>query len=198
VTQCRKLTDGKVFDHNKTNNTIMAKKKNKSEEEIKDQETLQQEENQQEEQKEKTLEEKYEELNTKYLLLYSDFDNFRKRSMKEKVDIITNASGEVIKDLLVVLDDFERAIQNNEKVEDADALREGFKLIHHKMLNILTQKGLESMEAKGDVFDADKHEAITQIPAPTEEDKGKVVDVIERGYNLKGSVLRYAKVVVGQ
>lgn len=171
----------------------MAKNKKTTEEEINDQENVQQEEN-----KELSIEEKYEELNTKYLLLYSDFDNFRKRSLKEKVEIINNASGDVIKELLVVLDDFERAIQNNENVQDPDALKEGFKLIHHKMMNILAHKGLESMDAKGEVFDADKHEAITQIPAPTEEDKGKVVDVIERGYNLKGSVLRYAKVVVGQ
>lgn len=182
----------------------MAKRKDKSEEEIQDQEVTQEgtQENNEDapknENKEMSLEEKYEELNNKYLLLYSDFDNFRKRSMKEKVDIISNASGEVIKDLLVVLDDFERAIQNNEKVEDAEALREGFKLIHHKMMNILSHKGLEPIEAKGEVFDADVHEAITQIPAPSDDQKGKVVDVIERGYNLKGSVLRYAKVVVGQ
>jgi molecular chaperone GrpE len=177
----------------------MAKNKKKSEEEIEEQVTGNQtEEVAEEAAAEKSPEEKYEELNTKYLMLYSDFDNFRKRSFKEKVDIISNASGEVIKDLLVVLDDFERAIANNENVEDPEALKEGFKLIQHKMVNILTQKGLEPMDAKGEVFDADKHEAITQIPAPSDDDKGKVVDVVERGYNLKGNVLRYAKVVVGQ
>lgn len=147
---------------------------------------------------EKSLEEKFEELQGKYLLLYSDFDNFRKRSIKEKADIISSASGEVIKDLLSVLDDFERAITNNETVNDPAALKEGFKLIQHKMMNILKGKGLEAIEAKGEVFDADKHEAITQIPVEDETQKGKVVDVVERGYNLKGAVLRYAKVVVGQ
>lgn len=147
---------------------------------------------------EKSLEEKYEELQSKYLLLYSDFDNFRKRSIKEKADMISSASGAVIKDLLDVLDDFERAILNNENLNDPEGLKEGFKLIHHKLLNTLKAKGLEAMDAKGDVFDADKHEAITQVPVQDESEKGKVVDVIERGYNLKGTVLRYAKVVVGQ
>lgn len=184
----------------------MAKKRGKKKEEMTDQ--TDQTENTQEAQaeesneskessEEKSLEEKFEELQSKYLLLYSDFDNFRKRSIKEKADIIGSASGEVIKDLLGVLDDFERAIDNNEKVDDTEALREGFKLIHNKLLNSLKAKGLEAMDAKGEVFDADKHEAITQIPAEGDQ-KGKVVDVIERGYNLKGQVLRYAKVVVGQ
>ncbi|MEX1000615.1 MAG: nucleotide exchange factor GrpE [Crocinitomicaceae bacterium] len=142
--------------------------------------------------------EKYDELNRKYLLLYSDFDNFRKRSMREKADIITRASGEVIKDLLGILDDFERAIANNENVEDPETLKEGFQLIHHKLLNTLKSKGLEPMDAKGDVFDPEKHEAITQIAVEDKGQKGKVVDVVERGYNLKGTPLRYAKVVVGQ
>jgi molecular chaperone GrpE len=141
---------------------------------------------------------KFEELQRKYLLLYSDFDNFRKRSNKEKADIINSAGGRVISDLLVVLDDFERAIANNDSVDDVNALREGFKLIHTKFLNILATKGLESMNATGDVFDADKHEAITQIPVEDKDQKGKVVDVVERGYKLNGTVLRYAKVIVGQ
>lgn len=137
-------------------------------------------------------------LNNKYVRLYSDFDNFRKRTIKEKADIISTANGALMSDLLGVLDDFERAIANNENVEDPDSLREGFKLIHNKLSTTLKNKGLEAMNCKGDVFDGDLHEAITNIPAPTEEDKGKIVDVIERGYNLKGKVLRYAKVVVGQ
>lgn len=138
------------------------------------------------------------ELKDKYLRLYSDFDNFRKRTIKEKADIISSASGSVIKELLPILDDFERAIDNNEKVEDMESLKEGFKLIFHKLSNTLKQKGLESMDAKGEVFDAEKHEAITNIPVENEADKGKVIDVVERGYNLNGKPLRYAKVVVGQ
>lgn len=143
-------------------------------------------------------EEQLAELNNKYVRLYSDFDNFRKRTIKEKADIISTANGGLMSDLLGVLDDFERAIANNEKVEDAESLREGFKLIYNKFSTTLKNKGLEAMDCKGDVFDGDLHEAVTNIPAPTEEDKGKIVDVIERGYNLKGKVLRYAKVVVGQ
>jgi molecular chaperone GrpE len=165
-------------------------------------EETQEEENVVEEQvaepvKEPTLEEKYAELNNKYVRLYSDFDNFRKRTIKEKADIISTANGSLMSDLLGTLDDFERAIANNEKVEDVESLREGFKLIYNKYFMTLKNKGLEPMDCKGDVFDADKHEAITNIPAEA-ADKGKIVDVIERGYNLRGRALRYAKVVVGQ
>lgn len=145
-----------------------------------------------------TPEDLYNELNNKYVRLYSDFDNFRKRTIKEKADIISTASGSVISDLLVVLDDFERAISNNEKVEDVDSLREGFTLIYNKLFAVLKSKGLEVLESKGDVFDTDRHEAITNIPVQNEADKGKIVDVIEKGYNLRGSTLRYAKVIVGQ
>lgn len=147
---------------------------------------------------EKTDAEKLAELNDKYLRLYSDFDNFRKRTIKEKVDIISLASSSVIGDLLTVLDDFDRAIQNNEKSEDIEGLKEGFKLIHNKIYTILKGKGLEAVDATGDVFDSELHEAITNIPAPNKSDKGKVIDCVEKGYNLKGKVLRYPKVVVGQ
>lgn len=143
-------------------------------------------------------EKKYMELNDKYLRLYSDFDNFRKRTIKEKADIISTASSDVLKDLLVVLDDFERAVENNEKTEDPKALKEGFKLIQHKLIHILQSKGLEAVESKGEVFNADLHEAITNVPAQDESQKGKIIDVVERGYNLKGKTLRFAKVIVGQ
>jgi len=141
---------------------------------------------------------RYLELHNKYIRLYSDFDNFRKRSIKEKADNINSASADVMKDLLVILDDFERAVANNEKVEDTTTLKEGFKLIQHKLILILQQKGLEAIEAKGEVFDADKHEAITNVAVQDEDQKGKVIDVVERGYNLRGKALRYAKVIVGQ
>lgn len=138
------------------------------------------------------------ELNDKYLRLYSDFDNYRKRTSKEKLDIIVNASGEVIKDLLTVVDDFERAIENNQDSTDAESIKEGFQLIYSKFSSILKNKGLVPMESKGTEFDYNQHEAITNIPATTEEEKGKVMDVIEKGYFLNDKVLRYAKVVVGQ
>lgn len=199
MTQCLDVANGSVFALYKQILLPMSKKKDKQEEEIEVTNTEEQvTADETPEPAELTPEEKYAELNGKYLLLYSDFDNFRKRSIKEKAEIITNASGTVIQDLLVVLDDFERAMANNEQVVDPDSLKEAFGLIHHKLMNTLAAKGLEPMEAKGDVFDADKHEAITQIPVEDEAQKGKVVDVVERGYNLKGTVLRYAKVVVGQ
>lgn len=169
------------------------------EEEIRD--SVNETEGMQEENKEEiepTEEEKYIELNNKYVRLYSDFDNFRKRTIKEKADIISTANGSLMADLLVVLDDFERAILNNEIIEDIEGLREGFKIIYNKFSGILKNKGLESMDCLGDVFDGDKHEAITNIPVQNKADKGKIVDVIERGYNLRGKALRYAKVVVGQ
>lgn len=145
-----------------------------------------------------SAEEKFNELNNKYLRLYSDFDNFRKRTMKEKAELVLNANSNVIKDLLPILDDFERAISSNETTEDLNGLKEGFNLIYNKLNKILTDKGLKPMDSKGQPFDMDLHEAITNIPAPNEEGKGKVMDVVEKGYYLNEKVLRYAKVVVGQ
>lgn len=134
----------------------------------------------------------------KYLRLHAEFDNFRKRSHKEKADLIANASAGMIKEMLPVIDDFDRAIAANESNEDLAAVKEGFGLIQHKMLHILSQKGLTPMDSKGKPFNVDEHEALTQIPAPSEDLKGKVVDVIEKGYLLNDRILRYAKVVVGQ
>jgi molecular chaperone GrpE len=147
---------------------------------------------------EPTWEDKYKEANDKYVRLYSDFDNFRKRTIKEKADIINHAAGDIMKDFISVLDDFERAIKANESVSDAEAVKEGFKLVHNKFESLLLAKGLKPMEAQGEVFNPDLHEAITNIPAPDKKMIGKVVDVVEKGYYLKEKVLRYAKVVVGQ
>jgi len=144
------------------------------------------------------LEEEKKELNDKFLRLFSDFDNFRKRTAKEKLEATKTAGSGVIKDLLTVVDDFDRAIENNKNVEDIAAIKEGFGLIHNKFSSILKSKGLKEVEAKGEVFDVDKHEAITQIPAPTEDLKGKVVDVIEKGYALNDTIIRFPKVIVGQ
>jgi molecular chaperone GrpE len=146
---------------------------------------------------EEQLENKITGLNDKYLRLYSDFENFRKRTIKEKGDLISNASEGVVKEMLAVLDDFERAIDNNQNSDDADSIKEGYQLIYNKFNNILLNKGLKAMESKGQTFDIDHHEAITNIPADKKM-KGKVVDVVEKGYFLNDKVLRYAKVVVGQ
>jgi len=138
------------------------------------------------------------ELNDKYLRLFSDFDNYRKRTNAEKLELIKTASKEVIEGLLPVLDDFERALQNlNERRADDETIK-GIELIYNKLFIFLKQKGLEPMESKGTEFNTDFHDAITQIPAPSKDMKGKVVDVVQKGYLLNGSIIRHAKVIVGQ
>lgn len=143
------------------------------------------------------LEEQVSAANDKYLRLYSEFDNYRKRTIKERADLLQTAGADVIKSLLPVLDDFERAVRNNEKATDLAAVNEGIKLVASKFQSVLNKLGLEPMNANGQAFDADLHEAITNIPAPSEDLKGKVVDEVEKGYTLHGKVVRYAKVVVG-
>ena len=148
---------------------------------------------------EKALEEekaKYAELNDKYLRLFSEFDNFRKRTAKEKLDLTVTASENVIKEILPVLDDFERALQNMEK-NGNEADLQGVTLIFNKLKDTLKKKGLEEIEAMGAEFNTDEHEALTMIPAPEEDKKGKVLDVIQKGYKLNGKVIRFARVVVG-
>ena len=148
---------------------------------------------------EKALEEekaKYAELNDKFLRLFSEFDNFRKRTAKEKLDLTVTASENVIKDILPVLDDFERALQNMEK-NGNEADLQGVTLIYNKLKDTLKKKGLEEIEAMGSEFNTDEHEALTMIPAPEEDKKGKVLDVIQKGYKLNGKVIRFARVVVG-
>ena len=147
----------------------------------------------------KALEEakaKYAELNDTYLRLYSEFDNYRKRTAKEKLEMSATASAAVIKDLLPVLDDFERALQNMEK-NGNEADLQGVTLIYNKLKSTLQKKGLEEIIAIDCDFNTDEHEALTMIPAPDESKKGKVIDVIQKGYKLNGVVIRFARVVVG-
>jgi len=143
------------------------------------------------------LEKKIAEEKDKYLRLYSEFDNYRKRSIKEKSELIKTAGEDFFKAILPVIDDFERAIKAADQTGDLNAIAEGVQLIYSKFKSTLKQKGLEEMEASGKQFDADIMEAITSIPAPNEDLKGKVVDEIEKGYSLNGKVIRYAKVVIG-
>jgi molecular chaperone GrpE len=136
--------------------------------------------------------------NDKYLRLYSEFDNYRKRSLKERIELGKSAASELIIALLPVLDDFERALDAMETSEDKEnAIIDGINLVYNKLKNILSQQGLERMKVLGEEFNTDYHEAMTKIPAPKPEQKGKVVDVIQNGYLLNGKVIRYAKVVVG-
>ena len=136
------------------------------------------------------------ETNDKYLRLYSEFDNFRKRTAKERIDIFKTASEDMILNLLPVLDDFERALKAIEPNEQTNALREGVDLIYSKLQNILVQKGLKAMESIGTIFDSELHDAIAQIPAQDEGSKGKVFDEVQKGYYLYDKVIRHAKVVV--
>jgi len=129
--------------------------------------------------------------------LYSEFDNYRKRTQKEKIELHKTAGEDVFKILLPVLDDFERAMNAMNDAKDIAAVKEGIELIYNKMKNSLQQKGLAAMESKGEVFNADIHEAITNISAPTEDLKGKIVEEVEKGYSLNGKVIRFAKVIVG-
>lgn len=133
----------------------------------------------------------------KYLRLYADFENFRRRTSKEKLDYLKSANEEIIKAILPVIDDFERAQRSTASIEDATVVKEGMQLIYNKLYKILEQKGLKPMESVGKSFDPDLHESITQIPAPKEELKGKVVDEVEKGYFLNDKVLRFAKVIIG-
>jgi molecular chaperone GrpE len=144
------------------------------------------------------LQEKYDSLNDKYLRLYSEFENFRRRTAKEKLEVMKTAGGNIVRDLIQVIDDFERDIAANENNEDVNNIKEGFELIHHKLKHNLEQQGLKPMDAEGKEFDTEYHEAVTNIPAPSEDMKGKVVDVAEKGYFFHDNVLRYAKVIVGQ
>lgn len=143
------------------------------------------------------LEAKIAELNDRYLRLYSEFDNYRKRTIKEKSDIIRSAGEDVFKVFIPTIDDFERAIKANEKVDEAAPIKEGMVLIYHKFKLAYTTKGLEAMDTVGKPFDADFMESITSIPAPSDDMKGKVVDEVEKGYKLGDKVIRFAKVVVG-
>ncbi len=136
------------------------------------------------------------ELNDKYLRLYSEFDNFRKRTIKEKSELIKTASEDVLKSVLPIIDDFERAIKANEAVTNADPIKEGILLIYNKLKSSVQLKGLTAFDCIGENFDADTMEAITHIPATDDNQKGKVIDEIEKGYKLGEKVIRYAKVVV--
>lgn len=150
------------------------------------------------------LEKKVEELENQvakdkddYIRLMAEFDNFRRRTSQEKLDLVSVASMETIKGLLPVLDDCERAMAVLKDSADSEAAKEGTELIYHKLLSYLQSKGLAVIDAKGKEFDTDLHEAVAQFPVPEEDAKGKVFDVVQTGYTLNGKVVRFAKVVVG-
>lgn len=138
------------------------------------------------------------ELSDKYLRLSAEFQNYKRRTAKEKMDLIQTAGRDVIKVLLPILDDFDRAKKAADADDSVEAFSEGVQLVYEKLNRVLEQKGLKALDTDGKVFNADFHEALTEIPAPTEELKGKIIDTIEKGYSLNDKIIRYAKVVVGK
>lgn len=144
-----------------------------------------------------TIQKELEEWKDKYIRLASEFDNFRKRTLKEKSELVKYANEDLLKSLLPVLDDFDRSLIVFEKSDNLSAIQDGVKLIHHKFKNILGAKGLKPMESMNATFDSEHHEAITSVPATDETQKGKVIDEIEKGYYLDQKVIRFAKVIVG-
>lgn len=148
--------------------------------------------------KEKELKEKLDEANDKYLRLAAEFDNFKKRNAKDKIEFVKLAGQEIMTAMLPVLDDFGRALKQIETSGDKEALQKGVELIYQKMKNTLEVRGLKEMESIGKDFNVEEHEAITEVPAPTDEQKGKVLDEIEKGFYLNDKIIRFAKVVVGK
>lgn len=143
------------------------------------------------------LEEKLKELNDKYMRQYSEFENYKKRTSRERVELIRSAGEEVFKILLPLMDDFERAMKANETATEIKPVTEGVNLIYQKLRTTFAARGLEEMKCLGEEFNPDLHEAITNVPATSEELKGKIVEVMEKGYMLNGKVIRFAKVIVG-
>jgi molecular chaperone GrpE len=140
---------------------------------------------------------KLEEMNDKYLRLYSDFENFRKRTSKERIEIIQYASEETIKGLLTIVDDYERAIEDLNSQENVpETSKEGILLVYNKLMNFLTQKGIKPINAKGEMFDENHHEAVSQFPAENENQKGLVIEELLKGYTMFDKVIRFSKVVV--
>ena len=144
------------------------------------------------------FEEKYNELNDKHLRLMAEFDNYRKRMIRERADLIKNASERVVVELLPIIDDFERSLKAMETAEDVAAVTDGVNLIYQKILTLLKQQGVTVIETENQPFNEERHEAVTTIPAPTEDLKGKIIDCVQKGYQMNDKVIRFPKVVVGQ
>ncbi len=147
---------------------------------------------------EESDEEKYNILNDKYLRLSAEYDNYRKRTLKERMELIKTAGEDILLSFLPVMDNIDRAKKSVDEASDMEGIKSGIELIHKSLQNFLKEKSVEEVEAIGKVFDTDLHEAVTKIPVQEEEQKGTVIDVIEKGYRLKDKILRYAKVVVGE
>lgn len=175
--------------------------KSEEQEELKEMEKVQEEQSEVKVEKEQQLQElgeKLAELNDRYLRLSAEFDNYRKRTLKEKMELTKSAGEQILSRILPVMDNFERALKSMEIAKDVPALREGVELIYANFKDFLAQNGVKEMECLHADFDPELQEAVTQIPAPTEELKGKVVDCVQKGYTLYDKVIRFPKVVVGE
>jgi molecular chaperone GrpE len=142
-------------------------------------------------------ESRYHETYDQFVRLFAEFDNYKRRTLKEKIEMSKSAGFEVMQAVLPVLDDFSRAMSSFEKTTDLEALRVGVELIHKKLIHVLTEKGLQEIRTIGEPFNSDLHEAVTQIPVPREDMKGKVIDEVEKGYEMNGRIIRHPKVVIG-
>lgn len=147
---------------------------------------------------EESWENKYNELNNSYLRLHAEFDNYRKRTIKEKADLIKMGGERIFVDILPVIDDLERALENIDKTDDVKAVKEGVELIYAKFLGFLSKHGVKEVESIGQAFDTERHEAITTIPAENEAAKDTIIDCIQKGYSLDDKVIRFPKVIVAK
>ena len=176
-------------------------KKSNEKDMMKENETTEKETQQEKEEKKEDKQDIRSELDKakdKYLRLFAEFENFKRRSSKERFDLIRTAAQDTIKDLLPVLDDFDRAKKSAEDESSDEYFSEGVNLVYNKLYSVLRSKGLQEMETTGEAFDPEIHEAITEVPAPSEDMKGKVIDTVEKGYYLNDKIIRYPKVVVGK
>lgn len=208
MTKWRKIIPGKEIAVNMKKKTHSSKPRKVKQEEVETQETVQhaQDDVQQEkstelaelEEKYAALQRDYDEVKEKFLRLLADFDNQKKRAIKEKAELLRTASQDTLSALLPVLDDFDRAKQLADQEGSTETMSEGVLLVYHKFSNTLRGLGLEAMHTNGEPFDPELHEAVTEIPAFSDDMRGKVVDTIEKGYKLGDKIIRYAKVVVGK
>lgn len=205
MTICRKLKYGNIIDIFKsTKKKSMSQNVDIENEEIPDNSSVPQEENDNDQTQNEDisssiekLENENQELKDKYLRLFAEFDNYKKRTVKERLDLMRTAAQETILAILPVLDDFDRAKKLADEPGSTEVFSEGANIVYHKLYAVLKNKGLEPMDTHHQPFDPEFHEALTEIPAPTDELKGKIVDTIEKGYKLGDKIIRYAKVVVG-
>ncbi|MFC2104310.1 nucleotide exchange factor GrpE [Bacteroidota bacterium] len=195
-----KKTSDKVEEKKNTKTTHQNKSKQSKTKAQKTKKEAKAEESEIKEEKkiEKTNAEKLAEVNNKYLRLAAEYDNYRKRTLKERMELTKNAGEDILVNLLPIMDDFERALGSIDQAKEISAVKEGVQLIYIKFKEFLKQRGVKEIESKETDFDTDLHEAITKIPAPDKKLKGKVVDVIEKGYYLNEKVIRFSKVVIGE